>query len=155
MESVDTIEAATGKEKDSVPSYLNVVACKCPRCRRHNMFEVKNPYHLKTTMRMYRECPVCKQPFELETGFYFGAGYVSYGLAVALSVVTLVIWWAIIGLSIYDDRWIYWLIFNAVFLIALQPVLMRMARSLWLSCFVRYDRKWYANAPSRLKKQGT
>lgn len=119
------------------------------------MFEVKNPYHLKTTMRMYRECPVCKQPFELETGFYFGAGYVSYGLAVALSVVTLVLWWLVIGLSIYDDRWIYWLIFNAIFLIALQPVLMRMARSLWLSCFVRYDRKWYANAPSRVKKQGT
>lgn len=155
MEPVSTIKAATDSEKDKVPSYFNVVASKCPRCRRHSMFEVKNPYKLKTTMRMYQECPVCSQPFELETGFYFGAGYVSYALAVALSVATLVAWWVFIGLSIYDDRWIYWLIFNAVFLICMQPVLMRMARSIWLSFFVRYDRKWYANAPSRVKKQGT
>lgn len=145
----------TDTDKDRVPSYLNVVASKCPRCRRGHMFEVSNPYKLKTTMRMYSECPECKQPFELETGFYFGAGYVSYALTVALSVATLVAWWLIIGLSIYDNRWIGWLIFNGVFLICLQPVLMRMARSIWLSFFVKYDPKWYINAPTRVKKKGT
>ncbi|AHF16975.1 DUF983 domain-containing protein [Niabella soli] len=154
MESLNTTTENTA-DKERVPSYWNVVASKCPRCRRAPMFEVRNPYKLKTTMRMHKECPTCKQPFELETGFYFGAGYVSYALTVALSVATLVAWWVIIGLSIYDDRWIYWMIFNAVFLIALQPVLMRMARSIWLSFFARYDRKWYVNAPTRVKKKGT
>lgn len=142
-------------DKEHVPSYWHVMASKCPRCRRAPMFEVSNPYKLKTTMRMHEECPVCKQPFELETGFYFGSGYVSYGLAVGLSVATLVAWWVLFGLSIYDNRWIYWLVFNALLLICLQPVLMRMARSIWLSLFARYDRKWYENAPTRVKKKGT
>ncbi|ANH81991.1 DUF983 domain-containing protein [Niabella ginsenosidivorans] len=154
METVRNI-ATTDADKDRVPGYMNVVASKCPRCRRGHMFEVNNPYKLKTTMRMYKECPVCKQPFELETGFYFGAGYVSYALSVALSVATLVAWWVFIGLGINDDRWLYWLAFNAVFLICIQPVLMRMSRSIWLSFFVKYDRKWYENAPSRVKKKGT
>jgi len=106
-------------------------------------------------MRMHEKCTVCQQPFELETGFYFGAGYVSYALSVALSVATLVAWAVFIGLSIHDNRWLYWLAFNAVVLICMQPVLMRMARSVWLSFFVKYDRKWYEKAPSRLRKKGT
>jgi len=141
--------------EEKKPGYLNVIASKCPRCRQGHMFEVKNPYELKTTMRMYKACPVCGQPFELETGFYFGAGYVAYALSVALSVATLVAWGVIIGLGIHDNRWLFWLGFNALLLICLQPILMRMSRSIWLSFFVRYDRNWSKNPPSRLKRNGS
>jgi len=45
-------------------------------------------------------------------------------------------------MSVDDNRFIYWLIFNAVLLIILQPWLMRFSRSLWISWFVRHDPDW-------------
>jgi hypothetical protein len=53
----------------------------------------------------------------------------------------------IIGLSTSDNRFFYWLGFNAVLLIVLQPWLMRFSRSLWISWFVRYDRDWKDHQP--------
>src|SRR5205085_8162806 len=39
----------------------------------------------------------------------------------------------------------YWLIFNGITLVALQPPFMRLSRSLWLSWFVKYDPDWQTN----------
>jgi hypothetical protein len=51
----------------------------------------------------------------------------------------------LIGFSIDDNRIFYWLVLNAVLLILLQPVFMRLSRSLWLSWFVKYDPDWEKN----------
>ncbi len=40
------------------------------------MFASKNPWNLKSTMKMHQECPVCKQPMNIEVGFYYGSSYV-------------------------------------------------------------------------------
>lgn len=98
-------------------------------------------------MEMNKECPVCGQPTEIEVGFYYGTSYVSYALTVAISVASLIAWWVIIGLSTQDNRFFYWLGFNAVFLILLQPWLMRLSRSFWISWFVKYDRNWRVSGP--------
>lgn len=90
---------------------------------------------------MHEKCPVCGQPTEIEVGFYYGTGYVSYALTVAFSVATFVAWWVLIGFSLYDNRIFYWLAINAVLLIALQPVFMRWSRTIWLSWFVNYNPK--------------
>jgi uncharacterized protein (DUF983 family) len=124
------------------PSILNLLICKCPRCRRGDMFQHSNPYKLNKFMKMNETCPVCGQVFDIEVGFYYGTGFVSYALAVALSVATLVAWWVLIGVSIDDNRIFYWLGFNALFLVALQPILMRLSRTIWLAFFVPYDRQW-------------
>ena len=137
---------------DIRPGVLNVFKCKCPRCRRGDMFENKNPYALKTTMRMNKECPVCGQPFNLEVGFYYGSSYVSYAASIALSVATFVAWWVLIGFSLQDNRFFYWLTFNAVFLIAAQPYLMRLARTGWLMFFVRYDINWRTPPTQQLER---
>ena len=98
-------------------------------------------------MAMNQQCPVCGQPTEIEVGFYYGTSYVSYALTVAISVASLVAWWVIIGLSVNDNRFFYWMGVNAVFLICLQPWLMRLSRSLWISWFVKYDPDWRSNQP--------
>ena len=134
------------------PGIINLLKCKCPRCRRGDMFENKNPYALKETMKMNKECPVCGQPFNIEVGFYYGSGYISYAVAVTLSATTFMAWWASIGFSLSDNRFFYWLVFNAVFLIAAQPYLMRVARTGWLAIFVRYDKNWKTIHHRRLKK---
>jgi hypothetical protein len=104
-------------------------------------------------MEMNKTCPVCGQPTEIEVGFYYGTSYVSYLLTVALSVATLVAWWLIIGMSTSDNRFFYWLAFNAIFLVALQPWLMRLSRSLWISWFVRYNIRWRDHQPADVSER--
>jgi hypothetical protein len=87
-------------------------------------------------------CSVCGQPTEIEVGFYYGTGYVSYALTVALTVSTLVAWWVLIGFSTNDNRFFWWMGSNALLLIILQPWIMRLSRSFWISWFVSYDPDW-------------
>jgi hypothetical protein len=141
------------------PSYLwSVLTNRCPRCRRGDLFKYKNAYALKhgRYMQMHEHCPVCCQATELEVGFYYGTGYVSYGITILLSVITFLLWWLLIGVSINDNRIFYWLGFNTAFLIVLQPVLMRLSRSVWISMFVKYDKDWETNKaeePERIIKE--
>lgn len=128
------------------PNYfLSVLENKCPRCRTGKIFSHSNPYDLKHTVHMNEYCPVCGQPTEIETGFYYGTGYVSYALTVAFSAATFIAWWVIIGFSLDDSRFFWWLGLNAVLLVTLQPLIMRLSRSIWLSWFVRYDPRWKEN----------
>ena len=129
--------------QNSSRGYLSSsLQCKCPRCREGDLF--KNPlrFTLKGNLEMHATCTVCGQPTEIEVGFYYGTGYVSYALTVALTVSTLVAWWVLIGFSTEDNRFFWWLGSNAVLLILLQPWLMRISRSLWISWFVSYDPDW-------------
>jgi hypothetical protein len=134
------------------PGIINLLKCKCPRCRRGDMFENKNPYVLKETMKMNKECPVCGQPLNIEVGFYYGSSYIGYAVSLALSATTFLAWWALIGFSLSDNRFFYWLTFNSVFLIGLQPYLMRLARTGWLAFFVWYDKNWRTNAPQPVER---
>jgi hypothetical protein len=122
---------------------------KCSRCRTGNMFQDKSSYRLKSFMKMNERCPVCEQPMEIEVGFYYGTGYVSYVLAVALSVASLIAWWATIGISLNDNRFFWWMGFNGVLLIVSQPYLMRLSRAIWLSFFVRYNSNWASQKPQK------
>jgi len=119
---------------------------KCPRCRQGDIFCTKSAYK-KGFMKMPQECAECGQPMELELGFYYGSAYVSYSLTVAISVATFIAWWVLIGLSVDDNRVFEWLGFNALFLIILQPWLMRLSRAIWLSFFVKYNPNWKTEKP--------
>ena len=103
-------------------------------------------------MKMYSECPACGQPLNIEVGFYYGSSYVSYALSIALSVATFIAWWLLIGISVNDNRVLYWFPFNAVFLIILQPYLMRVSRTGWLALFVGYDKAWKTNPPKPVER---
>jgi hypothetical protein len=126
---------------------LALLECKCPRCRKGEMFADSNPYHLQNTMKMNKECVVCKQPFDIEVGFYYGSSYISYALTVAISFITFMLTWFVFGFSLQDNNLLYWIVSNSIILIVLQPYLMRVSRTGWLAFFVRYDRNWKTNAP--------
>ena len=125
----------------------SVLGCRCPRCREGLLFKNPIAISLKKNMEMNAYCPVCGQRTEIEVGFYYGTGYVSYALALAVTGLTFVVWWLLIGFSFHDRRFMWWLIINSVLLIALQPWLMRLSRSLWISWFVHYDPNWPNNKP--------
>lgn len=120
----------------------SVVNNKCPRCRQGNLFIYRNPYALKTTMRMPDHCSVCGQHYELQTGFYFGTGFVSYALSVMVLGIVFVSWALTLGLSYKDNSIIWCLATSIVLLVLLQPPMQRLARSIWIAFFVRYDPAW-------------
>lgn len=130
-------------KKEVKPNFiLAILQNKCPRCRRGKMYQSKNPYHLRSFMRMFDRCQVCGQPLDMEPGFYYGTNMVSYSLAILISVLSFFLWWIIIGFSLHDNRFFWWIGFNAVLLLAMQPPLMRLSRTIWLAFFVPYSPNW-------------
>jgi hypothetical protein len=127
-----------------------MLTMKCPRCRRGAMFTHPNPFKkltLKHIFDMPDNCPVCNQKFDLETGFWYGTGYVSYALAVAISVATFVAWFVLIGVSTEDNRLFWWLGLNILFLVVIQPWLMRISRVIYIRFFVSYDEEYEKHKP--------
>ena len=91
---------------------------------------------------MPHKCPECGQPYELEVGFWYGTSYVSYLLTVLMSVASFALWWVLIGMSITDNRFFWWMGINAVLLILLQPWIMRFSRVVYLYFFVSFDENY-------------
>jgi hypothetical protein len=114
------------------------------------MFKDGNPYKklsLKHVFDMHDNCPLCNQKYDLETGFWYGTGYVSYALAVAISVASFVAWYVLIGISINDSSLFWWLGSNITFLVLLQPWLMRISRVIYIRFFVSYDEDYEQHKP--------
>jgi hypothetical protein len=131
------------EKKNQMPGYIwSLLHHKCARCRTGDMFKTKQIYKIRQVMKMYDKCPVCDQRMEIEVGFYYGTGYVSYALTVAFSLTTFVAWFIVIGMSVNDNRFFWWLGLNIALLVILQPYLMRLSRAIWLSFFVRFNRNW-------------
>jgi Protein of unknown function (DUF983) len=130
--------------------YWSIATMKCPRCRRGPMFKDSNAYRklkLSHIFDMHDNCPVCDQKYDLENGFWYGTGYVSYALAVAISVATFVAWLVIIGVSTEDNRIFWWLGLNILFLVVMQPWMMRISRVIYIRFFVRYDKDFDQHKP--------
>lgn len=127
------------KEPSLVISMLNN---KCPRCRRGNLYLNKGSFRIKGLMTMNEHCPVCGQPLDMEPGFYYGTNLISYALAIIISIISFVLWILLIGISLHDSRFFWWIGMNAILLIVLQPWLMRFSRTVWLNFFVKYSSRW-------------
>lgn len=122
---------------------LSILTNKCPHCRQGNLFTNSNPYTLKGSLDMPEHCPVCGQKYELQTGFYFGTGFVSYGISVAVLAVVFTAWAVLFGFSFKDNSVFQCLGVSIAILVAVQPLLQRLARSIWIAFFVRYDANWH------------
>lgn len=105
-----------------------LLQAKCPRCGQGHMFKDSNPYNIYNYDKMNRHCDKCQMDFEPETGFYFGAMYVSYALCIGLSVMTFVLYALIFG---FGRIYIY-LIANSVLLFLLWPFVFRLSRVMYL-----------------------
>ncbi|PSL45728.1 hypothetical protein CLV51_104435 [Chitinophaga niastensis] len=129
----------------------SILRNKCPRCRKGKLFRNENPYQLKKVLDMYDYCPECAQRTELEIGFWYGTGYVSYVLSVLFSIFTLILYWLIFGITWRDNSIFHWLIVNGIILTLAMPVLMRLSRTVYLNFYVGYD----PEAESIIKQQET
>lgn len=113
---------------------------KCPNCRKGNMFTRKGIFPLKHMLDMPDRCSVCGQKMELEVGFYYGTGYVSYGLSVGLTFIIAALFALTWGFSFRDYSIFYFLGIDILILVLLQPWLMRISRVIYLYLFVKYGK---------------
>lgn len=112
----------------------SVVNSKCPRCNLDNLYVDNNPYHLSKLGQMKKSCEKCGQAYEPETGFYYGAMYVSYALGVAFMVAPSMLLYLF-----FDLRFEVLLgIIIGIYFLAF-PLFFRYARNIWLNIFVKYD----------------
>jgi uncharacterized protein (DUF983 family) len=119
--------------------YAAVPKNKCPRCHEGKVFENNNPYNFHNGLTMYKHCPSCGLKYERETGYFYGAMYVSYGLQVAVfaSLFALnTIWWHL------QSSLIIAVIICSV--VSVFPITFRTSRIMWVALFTKYEKDFLA-----------
>ncbi len=95
-----------------------IIRLRCPRCTTGAIFA--------SLFGMNRQCPVCGLEFAREQGYFVGAMYFSYALALAavLPVIVAMILLGFAAASIY--------LVSCTLLVACSPFLFRYSRVLWI-----------------------
>lgn len=117
-------------------SIISIISQKCPRCHKGHLFQDRNPFNFSTFSRMNKECSECGLKTEPEPGFYFGAMYISYGLSVGVFLTNFLLFAILFPIS-----GILFIILNTLLLLLLWPLIFRLARTIYLGFFVRFDPK--------------
>lgn len=108
---------------------------KCPKCQEGD-FYVSHPYDLSKVGDIHHHCSECGFKYEKEPGFYYGAMYVAYALAVAL-FVTL---WVSFNLF-FENVSIGWQIGIIILAtVVLAPYLYALSKIIWANFFFKYDK---------------
>ena len=70
---------------------VNILKGKCPKCGKGHVFKKKA--HFFQFPEMNTSCEVCGYKFDREPGYFLGAMYLSYGLAVLQGIFTFLIFY--------------------------------------------------------------
>jgi uncharacterized protein (DUF983 family) len=77
--------------------------------------------------KMYERCSVCNLRYEREEGYFLGAMYISYGLALPVIALIAVLLWAVTGWGFTKVT-----IWGVVLFLPLAPAATLFARVLWI-----------------------
>ena len=83
---------------------------------------------------MCERCPVCNLKFQREEGYFLGAMYISFGLALVVIALIAAVLWAITGWWITKD-----MIWAVVLFLPLAPAISLFARVLWIYLDQAFD----------------
>jgi uncharacterized protein (DUF983 family) len=107
------------------PSTLgSIFRQRCPRCRIGRIF---GSSIFLGWPKMYEQCSVCKLKYEREPGYFLGAMYISYGLAVVtIALIAAAMW-------IVTQWWITTAaIWGVILFLPLAPAITLLSRVLWI-----------------------
>jgi uncharacterized protein (DUF983 family) len=104
---------------------------RCPRCRlgtifRYSIFRGFPP--------MCERCSSCGLKFQREEGYFLGAMYISFGLALVVIALIALLLWAITGWWVTKDT-----IWAVVLFLPLAPSISLFARVLWIYLDQAFD----------------
>ena len=107
-----------------VSALAGILHQRCPRCRSGKIFR-SSMY--RGFAEMHESCPICDLKFHREHGYFLGAMYISYGLALAAILVIALALWLVTPWRI--DRVVIWAII--LFLPLVLPITL-FSRVLWI-----------------------
>lgn len=96
----------------------------CPRCRTGKIFRGSL---WRGFPRMHERCPVCALKFEREEGYFLGAMYISYAIAVVIIAALSVAVWLLARSSL--DRVVLW---GVLLFLPFAPTITLFSRVLWI-----------------------
>jgi len=114
----------------------SILLGKCPKCHEESMYEVKNPYKVKTTLKLNENCSSCNLHYHLEPSFFTGSMYVSYPIGIAFTVPPFIISHMLCEASLLTT----FFAITTTLIISL-PIIARLSRNLWINFFVNYDKE--------------
>ena len=76
---------------------------------------------------MCERCEICGLKFEREEGYFLGAMYISYGLALAIVTLFAILFWLFMRWPLERN-----VVGAIVLLVPLAPILSRLSRVLWI-----------------------
>jgi uncharacterized protein (DUF983 family) len=108
-----------------------IVRQRCPRCRQGGIFVYSI---FQGFPKMRQNCSVCDLKFQREEGYFLGAMYISFGLALAVIAVLAALLWAATGWWITKD-----MIWAVILFLPLAPTISLFARVLWIYLDQTFD----------------
>jgi uncharacterized protein (DUF983 family) len=83
------MDAAEKKQKVKGNLFMEIMKEKCPNCGKGDVYAKKRRFLELPVMK--EECDICHYHFDREPGYFLGAMYISYGLAVLQGILTFVL----------------------------------------------------------------
>ena len=120
--SLPSVSAPENERPEDRPGVIrNIFSMRCPECRRGKVFA-------NLFLKMNPTCPVCGLKFEREPGYFLGAMYFSYAMAIPpLTAMTLLQKWRSPERSMASC-----IVVSALVFIPLVVPIVRFSRVLWL-----------------------
>jgi uncharacterized protein (DUF983 family) len=127
----------------TIPTKLStlraILGQRCPRCRIGGIFVYSI---FRGFPRMCPRCSVCDLKFQREEGYFLGAMYISFALALAIIALIAALLWATTGWWITKD-----VIWAVVLFLPLAPSISLFARVLWIYLDQAFDPEPLAPKP--------
>jgi uncharacterized protein (DUF983 family) len=108
-----------------------IIGQRCPRCRSGKIFYYSI---FRGFPGMRQHCPVCDLKFQREEGYFLGAMYISFGLALVVIAIIAVVLWAVTGWWITKD-----VIWAVVLFLPIAPGIALFSRVLWIYLDQTFD----------------
>jgi uncharacterized protein (DUF983 family) len=115
----------------------SIFTFKCPQCLKGDFYESNKFYNFNKLGKVKDCCSHCGLKYTKETGFYYGAMYVSYALGVALMVSIFV------AVSVlYPSNSTGFMIGSLVIgMLLMFPVLYALSKIIWINFFESYSKE--------------
>ncbi len=114
----------------------SIITFTCPHCHEGKFF-CSSPYSFKNSGKVKEKCSECGGVFQKETGFYFGAMYVSYAIGVALFIALFISLWVLFP----ELSTTVTLLIILLHLIILAPLIYSLSKIIWANIFFTYNPK--------------
>ena len=112
--------------------FLSLLKGKCPQCKKRSIFNTVQGLFFLSIPEMDQVCKNCNFKYEKEPGFFFGAMFVSYALAVAEFVAFAVVFYFILHFPI-----LYTFFGVIFFALLLSTTNYKYSRIIWIYLFYK------------------